>query len=264
VVLPLADRNPTHRRPFVNWVLVAANIAVFVGLMLPLDDCELAQFVYLWSALPVEILTFQPVDPGAIPDQDFARCIAPVVADKLIPVSAFTAMFLHGGLLHLGFNMLFLWIFGNNVEDRLGHLRYLAFYVAGGLFATYAFAVVYADHAVPLLGASGAVAAVLGAYLLLHPRARVHTYVPFPLYLLTFVIPRARITGFFLIFAIMDLPAWAVLSIWFALQLAGLDGSADEGVAFEAHVAGFLFGLVFIMIRKARSGNGDRTPQARR
>jgi membrane associated rhomboid family serine protease len=271
MVLPISDQNPTRRTPFVNWTLVAANIGVFFGLMFPLEGCELLQFVYRWSAIPQELLTLQPIEPGAIPDDQLAECVRPIAGDKIVPLSAITAMFLHADILHLGFNMLFLWIFGNNVEDDLGHLRYLGFYLVGGLIATAAFTVVYAGSGMPLIGASGAVAAVLGAYLILHPRARVHTYVPFPIYLLTFLIPRARITGFFLIFAIMNLPAWSVLLIWFGTELARVGTAEAAGVAYEAHVAGFVAGMVIVLLlggrpqpepgtrrRRARSGRGGR------
>ncbi len=264
MVLPIGDRNPTRRTTFVNWMLVATNVGVFLGLMLPLDGCELAQFVYRWSAIPQELLSLQPIDPAAIPDRQFAECVRPVAGDKLIAPSAITAMFLHADLLHLGFNMLFLWIFGNNVEDDLGHLRYLGFYLVGGLVATTAFTFVYAGSGMPLIGASGAVAAVLGAYLVLHPRARVHTYVPFPVYFLTFLIPRARITGFFLFFAIMNLPAWSVLTIWFVTELARVGTAEAAGVAYEAHVAGFVAGIVLVLLLGGRRRSaGSRTRAAR-
>jgi membrane associated rhomboid family serine protease len=248
MVLPLGDMNPTRRRPFITVLLLIANVGVFVGLMLPLSGCDLVQFIYRWAAVPREILTLQPLDPGAIPDPSYAECIAPVTEVKSVPLSVLSSMFLHGGLLHLGLNMLFLWIFGNNVEDRLGHLTYLIYYLAGGIVAAYAFAAVHPGQTTPMLGASGAIAAVLGGYLILHPRAIVHTIVAFPLYLLMFLIPRARTTAFFFVFAIQDVPAWAVLSLWFVFQLTGVDEAAGAGIAYEAHIAGFLAGILFTLL----------------
>src|SRR3712207_1872886 len=145
-------------------------------------------------------------------------------------------MFMHGSLLHLGGNMLFLWIFGNNVEDAMGPVRFVAFYLAGGVAAIVLQTVVDLDAAVPTLGASGAVSAVLGAYLLLHPRARIIT--------LIFII---------LFFTVVELPALLVIGLWFAQQLVfgWLDyASAGEGggVAYFAHIGGFLFGLLGIRL----------------
>jgi membrane associated rhomboid family serine protease len=258
MVLPLGDLNPTRRLPVVTVLLIVANVGVFVGLMLPLSGCELIQFIYQWAAVPRELLTMEPVDPGAIPDRVYAECIAPVTEVKSVPLSVVTSMFLHGGILHLGLNMLFLWIFGNNVEDRLGHITYLLYYLAGGVVAAYAFSLIHTDSVIPMLGASGAIAAVLGGYLILYPRAIVHTFVPFPLYLLFFLIPRARTTAFLFFFAIQDVPAWAVLMVWFVLQVTGTEEATGAGIAYEAHIAGFLAGMLFTLILGGRPSSPRR------
>jgi membrane associated rhomboid family serine protease len=152
-------------------------------------------------------------------------------------LTPFTAMFMHGGLLHLGGNMLFLWIFGNNVEDAMGRIRFPIFYVLGGLAATALQVAVGPNSTVPNLGASGAIAAVLGGYIVLYPRARVLT--------LVFII---------LFFTVIELPAMIVLGLWFAEQIAfgatGLSqgGGAGGGVAYFAHIGGFAFGLLAIRL----------------
>jgi membrane associated rhomboid family serine protease len=154
-------------------------------------------------------------------------------------VSVLTAMFLHGGWLHLLGNMLFLFVFGNNVEDRLGRLRFLAFYLVCGYAATYGFALFQASSTQPLVGASGAIAGVLGAYLVLYPRARV-------LSLLTF-----------LFFLPVRLPAWVVLGSWFLLQylyFRGAGVAAGSGVAYGAHVVGFVVGAFLVWgLRSSRA-----------
>ena len=156
----------------------------------------------------------------------------------------FTAMFMHGGLLHLGGNMLFLWIFGNNVEDAMGPVKYLAFYLLGGVAAFALQTLADLDSAVPTLGASGAVSAVLGAYIVLHPRARVIT--------LIFIV---------LFFTIIELPAVLVLGLWFAQQVlfGALDYTtpgAGGGVAYFAHIGGFVFGLLVVRLIATRRRTG--------
>jgi membrane associated rhomboid family serine protease len=159
-------------------------------------------------------------------------------------------MFMHGSILHLGGNMLFLWIFGNNVEDAMGHVRYVAFYLLGGLVAIAAQVLVEPDAAVPTIGASGAVAAVLGGYILLYPRARVVT--------LIFIV-------FF--FTILELPAMVILGFWFVQQVAfGFYGVANPtggggGVAYFAHIGGFAFGLLAIKLFASR--HKDYSPPPR-
>jgi len=226
-VIPLRDNIPTSRRPVVTWVLIAANILVYFlwqkgGLSLGTPDsqhylCNLNE----WSAIPAELTGHTVPYPSDCGTDD-----APTYA------TPFTAMFMHGGLLHLGGNMLFLWIFGNNVEDSMGPFKYVIFYLLGGLAATGLHVATDYDSTIPTLGASGAIAAVLGGYVLLFPRARVVTVI--------FIV-------FF--FTILELPALLVLGLWFLQQalygyfdLTGQEG----GVAYFAHIGGFVFGLLTI------------------
>lgn len=231
-------------------LLLALNAGVFLLLQAPLGSCESLAFLYQWGAIPRELLQLQAVGVEAVAERAGAAAQCDFAAvDKSVPASAVTAMFLHGNLWHLLVNLLFLWIFGANVEDRLGHARFLGFYLGGGLVATAAFAVLNPASLVPMVGASGAIAAVLGAYLICFPRARVLTYVPFPLYLLALLLPGIRIHSFWLIFAIVSMPAWLVLGGWFAAQLvAAQDPAAGGAIAYEAHAAGFVAGVVLILL----------------
>lgn len=247
MVLPVADVNPTRRRPILTILLIAANIAVFV-LLQPRGGCPEASFLYRWAAIPVELLRFDALDPAELRAQLGEACAA-TVGEKSVLVSTLSAMFLHANWAHLGGNMLYLWVFGNNVEDRLGPVRYLAFYALGGIAGTYAFAVLNPGVAGPLLGASGAIAAVLGAYLILYPRAAIVAYVPFPLYLLTPIVPGARMRTWFLIAALVTLPAWLTLGLWFLLQLvASGSPAAGGGVAYAAHAGGFVAGIALVFV----------------
>ncbi|HTE69409.1 MAG TPA: rhomboid family intramembrane serine protease [Actinomycetes bacterium] len=243
-LIPIHDDNPTHRPAVVTWTLIAINVVVFfISPISPLDIggdantpagfCRQIAFFREWAAIPVELLENDPLDVTAGPPSG-DRC-EPVRPDyqKVPALSVLTAMFLHGGLLHLAGNMLFLFVFGNNVEDRLGHLRYLLFYLACGYLATYGFALSDPSSDETLVGASGAIAGVLGAYLLLFPRARVTSLVPF------------------LFFLPVWLPAWVVLGSWFVLQWLYFQGAATAqgaGVAYLAHVVGFVAGVVLVML----------------
>jgi membrane associated rhomboid family serine protease len=219
-VLPLRDNVPTRSRPLVTYALIVANILVWVLYQLP--DLQGS----------VDELAFHPCEVEA-------SC--PTVGEGWL-LTVFTSMFLHGGWMHLLGNMLFLWIFGNNVEDALGHVRFLLFYVAGGLVATAVQAFVTLGYAselegtIPNVGASGAISAVLGGYLVLLPRARV----------LTLIVVFLR-----------EIPAAFFLLFWFGFQL--LDGSASiahpeegGGVAFFAHIGGFVFGAVTVKLLQQR------------
>jgi membrane associated rhomboid family serine protease len=243
-LIPIHDDNPTHRPAVVTWTLIAINVVVFfISPISPLDIggdantpagfCRQIAFFREWAAIPVELLENDPLDVTAGPPSG-DRC-EPVRPDyqKVPALSVLTAMFLHGGLLHLAGNMLFLFVFGNNVEDRLGHLRYLLFYLACGYLATYGFALSDPSSDETLVGASGAIAGVLGAYLLLFPRARVTSLVPF------------------LFFLPVWLPAWVVLGSWFVLQWLYFQGAATAqgaGVAYLAHVVGFVAGVVLVIL----------------
>ncbi|MER7110914.1 rhomboid family intramembrane serine protease [Streptomyces sp. NPDC000229] len=244
MVIPVHDVNPARRVPWVTYALIVANLVVFLrtpgaagsvtgesGLV---QLCRLEAFLDQWAAVPRELIHDRlphlvptggvgvgPSGPGCV--------VGPPAYDKSPPLSALTAMFLHGSWLHLLGNMLFLWIFGDNVEDRLGHVRYLLFYGVCGFAATYGYALVNADSGAPLIGASGAVAGALGAYLVLFPRARVWVLVPF------------------LIFLPLRLPAWSVLGLWFGLQAVYSYGAAVSQagtVAYVAHVIGFVAGML--------------------
>ena len=244
MVIPVHDVNPTRRTPWVTYALILANVLVFLftpgmtgsatGDGSLAQMCDLQAFLDHWAAVPQELLQHRmprlvPTGAVGVGPQGPGCVVAPPGYDKSPELSVLTAMFLHGGWLHLLGNMLFLWIFGNNVEDRLGHLRYLLFYGVCGYAATYGFALLNAGSGAPLIGASGAIAGVLGAYLVLYPKARVWVLVPF------------------LIFLPLRLPAWVVLGLWFVLQAfysAG-QGVSDAGtVAYVAHVAGFAVGAL--------------------
>ena len=232
-MLPLRDRNPTTRTPVITVLLIIANVAVFLLVQRAgtLGSTEDTQFTYEHAAVPCEITQGHPLTVTELRDDacDNAHQGRELFPDKNVALSALVSMFLHGGWLHLGGNMLFLWVFGNNVEDRLGRLRYLVFYLLCGYLAAYGFALVNANATDPLIGASGAIAGVLGAYLMFFPRARVWSLVPF------------------LLFIPLRLPAWLVLGLWFVLQWAysaGYAVSAAGSVAYVAHVVGFVFGFL--------------------
>ena len=247
MVLPVHDINPTRRTPVVTYLLIAINVVVFV--LSPVvthivgdgpqsQQCKQVAFFDKYAAKPDEVLHNRQEPSGATGQvgrdaQGRVGCVVsqPAPYTKTPLLSVLTAMFLHGGWLHLLGNMLFLYVFGNNVEDRLGRLRYLAFYLGCGFVATYGFALFTPNSTAPLVGASGAIAGVLGAYLVLYPRARVWS-------LLTF---------FF--FLPVRLPAWLVLGSWFVLQYLYFRGAAlaaGSGVAYGAHVIGFIVGAVLV------------------
>jgi membrane associated rhomboid family serine protease len=249
-MIPLRDNIPTSRPPVVTYAIIAANVIVYFFWQrggLTLGDPSNAHYVCQlqdYAAIPYEF-----THPGN--QVEIAQgCAAPTAPTYL---TAFTAMFMHGGLLHLGGNMLFLWIFGNNVEDSMGPVKFVVFYVVGGLCALALQIVVGPGSQVPTLGASGAIAAVLGGYIIIFPRARVVTVI--------FII-------FF--FTIIELPALVVLGLWFLQQavmgyfdLAQPGQGGGGGVAYFAHVGGFLFGLLAIRVFATRK-RVDRQRYARR
>lgn len=211
-MIPIRDQIPTRRVPFVNYILIAANIFVFILQYLAgaNQDALIYQFALIPAAFTGEISL------GNISD-------------------IFTSMFMHAGLAHLGGNMLYLWIFGDNVEDSMGHGRFLLFYLIGGLVASLAHIFTNPASQIPTVGASGAIAAVLGAYLVLYPNSRVLTIIPL---------------GFFL--RMTMIPAAIVLGLWFVLQLfsgvLSMGGPDVGGVAFWAHIGGFLAGVILAKI----------------
>jgi membrane associated rhomboid family serine protease len=243
-VIPLKDNIPTRRFPILTVALIAANVLVFFFFQeatLSLSGASVnEQRVVEYGAIPYEI-----THPGeqCIVRGTQAACGESEVIDRRTAVetaptvlTAFTSMFMHGGLLHLLFNMLFLWIFGNNVEDSMGRPRFIVFYLLGGLAALAAQTLLEPSSVVPIVGASGAIAAVLGGYALLYPRARVITLV---------------IIIFFI--TVIELPALLVLGLWFILQLIPAVGELGQpvgggGVAYFAHIGGFVFGLLLIRV----------------
>jgi membrane associated rhomboid family serine protease len=220
-VIPLRDTIPTRTFPGVTVALIAVNVIVFLY-EFSLGERAGAAFVAVFGAVPAEFT-------GA----------AAHAAPELPPgVTVVTSMFLHGGLLHLLGNMLFLWIFGNNVEDATGHLRFLVFYLTCGAAAAAAHIATHPESTVPMVGASGAISGVLGAYFLLYPNARIVTLL---------------ILGFFA--QTVRIPAFFFLGIWFLGQLlygAASVGEHGAGVAFMAHVGGFVAGLVLLVPFKRR------------
>jgi len=223
-VLPIRDVNPTRITPWVTFVLIAACVLVFFGVQTQDTERDQIEFLYSRAAIACEVLNGEPLSAVEISEQVCRPGSgAPVFAEKEPWTAVFVSMFLHGNLLHLLFNMWSLWIFGNNVEEAFGHFRYLLLYLVGGIVATLAFVAVNPDSTVPLVGASGAIAAALGAYAVLFPGHRILTFV-----------------GWFLI----PLPAIVFLAFWFFGQF-GLGGT---GTAWEAHVGGFVFGVVIALL----------------
>jgi membrane associated rhomboid family serine protease len=227
-MVPLRDRNPTRRTPWVTLALIVLNVGVFVLVQQAGSTSDdQAEVIYERAAIPCEILHQRPITIDEIVqdrclDDVGRRDIAPF-PDKRVDLAVVVSLFLHASWLHLGGNMLFLWIFGNNVEDTLGPIRYLAFYLVAGLVATGAQLLLDPGSTAPLIGASGAIAGVMGAYLMWFPRAPILTWLSFLLIVVTYV------------------PAWAVLGFWFVSQFFT---GESEGVAWMAHVGGFAFGVV--------------------
>jgi len=213
-MIPLKDDNPTRTVPFVTVALILLNVVVF-GWELTRPPDALRQVIQSLGATPVAFTRLHGL-VGARP--------LPVLATLV------TAMFLHGGFLHVAGNMLYLWIFGNNIEEVVGHARFVLFYLLCGFTAALVQIVATPASRVPMIGASGAIAGVLGAYLVLFPTARVHT--------LIFVLFFARV---------VPIPSVIVLGLWFLLQLLSADQVAQGGIAVFAHIGGFVAGLLLIV-----------------
>ena len=251
-MLPLKDYNPTERLPWVTILLIATNLVVFLLVQRPYDrGLNSAEFSYHYAAIPCELTVGRPLSLGearrTIRLGDNEACdrtsqgddAPPVFPGKQVYLAVIYSMFLHGGWLHIGGNMLFLWVFGNNIEDRMGPLPYLLFYLVAGVVATFAHVAVQPSSTVPLIGASGAVAGVMGAYLVLFPNVQIRS-------LLIFILVLIR-----------DIPAKWLLGFWFVFQFFT---NPAEGVAWVAHVGGFVFGalVAFLLRDKLRP---SRTPQ---
>ncbi|HEV2754870.1 MAG TPA: rhomboid family intramembrane serine protease [Actinomycetota bacterium] len=231
-LIPISDSNPTRRFPLVTIVLIALNAFVFFAVQPDFGESLEANVYFVQEApIPCQLqdscdrfLVVQTTQgPGGIPIPD--RSLT-----SFLSASVFST-FLHAGWLHIIGNMLFLWIFGNNVEDFLGRFKFALFYLLGGLAATFAHVLTHLGSHSPGVGASGAVAAVMGAYLLLFPRARVNVLVPI-----------------FFFLTVVQMSAWAVLVVWFLYQFvyAYQEATIATGVAWMAHVGGFVFGLIAI------------------
>jgi membrane associated rhomboid family serine protease len=234
-VIPLSDENPTLRTPIVTYVLVGLNALVWVFVQgAGLDPTTLAASVCNLGLVAGELTGMAATGTGV---QIAAGMQCLVDNDPINYITPVTSMFLHGSWAHIIGNMLFLWVFGNNVEDSMGRLRFVVFYVGAGLLAALAQVVVEPGSAVPMVGASGAIAGVMGGYLVLYPRVRVN---------MLFI--------FIIFFKVIPLPAWAVLIWWGAVQVltalpALMNGGASSGgVAVMAHIGGFVAGMLLIKL----------------
>jgi membrane associated rhomboid family serine protease len=262
VVIPIHDDNPVRRTPVVTYLLIALNFLVFlsepvvshigVGSQSAQAVCTQQAYFDKWAAIPKELTRDQPLPPHRyVLQTNKGRFLCPVIDEstKKPYLSVLYSMFLHGGWLHLLGNMLFLWVFGNNVEDMFGRLKFLLFYLLCGYVAAYGFAFGYATETTTLVGASGAIAGVLGAYLVTFPRARVTSLIPIAIILIP-----------------VRLPAWLVLGGWFLLQWlysSGTGVASGAGVAYLAHVFGFVMGvLVALAARPFLDVNAARNPIA--
>ena len=220
-MIPLNDDNPTERPPVVTVSLIILCTLVFLY-EATLTEPLVEAFVYRYGAIPAAL---------------FGHLRLPAELEGLSPTATLlTSMFLHGGWMHLIGNMLYLWIFGNNIEDVMGHVRFVIFYIACGILAALSHALTDPAATVPMVGASGAISGVLGAYLLLFPHARVLVAIP-----LGFVVQTVR------------MPAGAVLALWFVLQLlSNLFASGEGGGAFRAHIGGFIAGMLLTPLFKRK------------
>jgi membrane associated rhomboid family serine protease len=232
-MFPYRDDNPTIGTPVVTVALIGLNVAAWLLVQGMGAEPHLSKSVCELGLIPGEFLGLIP--PGyAVPVSETMACVvAPDHSEWYTPV---TSMFLHGGWLHLIGNMWFLWLFGNNVEDSMGHFRYVAFYLLSGIAAAAAQTIVNPTSPIPMVGASGAISGVMGAYVVLYPRVRVHMLV---------------VLGFFI--TRIAVPAYLMLGYWFLLQvLGGLPTLGDEtgGVAFWAHAGGFIAGAVLVLVFK--------------
>ena len=221
-MIPLHDDNPTATPPLLTVMLIVACVLVFFW-QLSLGPQQ-ERMVYALGVIPAVLFGYLQLPEG--------------IALGAPPATVFSAMFLHGGWMHLIGNMLYLWIFGNNIEDAMGHGRFIIFYLLCGIAAALAQALPDPHSQIPMIGASGAISGVLGAYLLLYPHARVLVLIPLGFYLTT-----------------LRLKAGWVLGFWFVLQLVNSAASAGQqgGVAFGAHIGGFVAGILLLPLFKRRS-----------
>ncbi len=229
-MLPIRDVNPTLIRPLVTWAIIAANAFVFLAIQ-PQEEPAATEFAYRNAAIACELTTGEPLE---FIEANTGTCLerpgeGPIFPEKNLWFSAVASMFLHANLAHILFNMWSMWIFGNNVEEAFGHRAFLLFYLITGAAATAGFVVAEPDTTIPLVGASGAIAGVMGAYLVLFPRHLV----------LTLIIIR-----------VVAIPAVAFLALWFGSQF--LLAGSETGIAWQAHVAGFAAGALIALPLRAR------------
>jgi len=230
-MFPYRDDNPTLATPVATFLLIGANVVVWVLVQGMGAEPHLSRSVCELGLIPGEFLGLVP-QGATVPMGNQTVCM---LGDEQTWFTPLTSMFLHGGWFHLIGNMWFLWVFGNNVEDSMGHVRYLAFYLLCGIAAAAAQTFTNPSSAIPMVGASGAISGVMGAYIVLYPRVRVHMLVILAIFITRIVVP-----------------AYLMLGYWFLLQLigGGLSGSAEGGVAFWAHAGGFIAGALLIHIFK--------------
>jgi membrane associated rhomboid family serine protease len=238
-MLPLRDENPVRRPAVVTWLIIGLCLAAYFAWQpSPFGDTQDdVIFTLENAAIPCEVVEGRPLDDNEVIatfNQGLTSACgidrgrsAPFAPDKNVYLSVIVSMFLHGSLLHIGGNLLFLWVFGNNVEDAFGRVAYALFYLVGGIVATMTHVLVDVDSTVPLVGASGAIAAVMGAYAVLYPRARVWTLV---------------------FFFVISVPAIVLLGFWFVLQFFT---DPNESVAWTAHVGGFVFGVLVALVYRS-------------
>lgn len=223
-MIPLKDNIPTRTKPIITVCVIFVNILIFLWQRLVLTAVQGDSIYKYYGLVPHEFFLAFTGKYGLLPYN---------------VLTIFTSMFLHGGFIHLGGNMLYLWIFGNNIEDSMGHGRFIFFYIVSGIAAAF-FQLLYdPTSSVPMIGASGAVSGILGAYLLLFPYARIKT--------LIFI---------FIFIKVVELPAVVLLTIWFFMQILFSQG---EGVAWYAHIGGFIFGLITIKIFTAKRARKQRS-----
>ena len=221
MLLPIQDENPTYSRPVITVALLSANVMVFIYQMI-LGPAGEQLFIFGTAVIPYELTHFVDRTTFAIPSTRYAYPAALLP----FPLTLFSAMFTHGGFMHLGGNMLYLWIFGNNIEDAMGHGRFFMFYMITGLGATMVHVLSDPNSTIPMIGASGAIAGILGAYFVLYPKAKIKTFVV----LIIFI-------------QIIYVPAVFILGCWFLRQIIGI-GSDD--IAWYAHIGGFLVGMFLV------------------
>jgi len=224
-MIPLRDENPSRTFPFVNILLVITNLTVFLYQHLLISGGPVF-FFHRLGCIPYEFSHFVDINPPSLIP---------------IPLTILSAMFMHGGWIHLLSNMLFLWIFGDNVEDRLGHFRYLIFYIVCGIGASVTHIIMNLNSQVPSLGASGAIAGVMGAYMLFFPKARINTLIILVIFI-----------------QVVKIPAFIMIGYWLFIQVlssfAESGGPTGGGIAWFAHIGGFLIGLglLRLYLRKGR------------